>query len=79
MAKLRERWGVSPDTKIVLQATHALSPEERAGIDGRASAEFALSQMQMKTLAVYDELLGTHLAEAFADPPSLAAVSLGGG
>ncbi len=33
----------------------------------------------MKTLAVYDELLGTHLAEAFADPPSLAAVSLGGG
>ena len=26
----------------------------------------------MKTLAVYDELLGTHLAEAFADPPALS-------
>ena len=25
----------------------------------------------MKTLAVYDELLGTHLAEAFAHPPAL--------
>jgi hypothetical protein len=28
--------------------------------------------MQMKTLAVYDELLGTHLAQAFAHPPSFA-------
>jgi glycosyltransferase involved in cell wall biosynthesis len=66
-----------------IRAALALSPEERAAIGGRASerasAEFALSQMQMKTLAVYDELLGTHLAEAFADPPSLAAVSLGDG
>jgi hypothetical protein len=35
--------------------------------------------MQMKTLAVYDELLGTHLAETFADPPALAAVSVGDG
>jgi glycosyltransferase involved in cell wall biosynthesis len=57
-----------------------LSPEQRAAIGGRASArasaEFALSQMQIKTLAVYDELLGTHLAESFAHPPGLAAVTL---
>ena len=52
-----------------IHAALALSPEERAVIgvraSARASAEFVLSQMQMKTLAVYDELLGTHLAEAF--------------
>ena len=27
--------------------------------------------MQTKTLQVYDELLDTHLAERFADPPAL--------
>jgi glycosyltransferase involved in cell wall biosynthesis len=78
-------WLVPPgDTAALagaIRAALALSPEERAAIgaraSARASAEFALSQMQMKTLAVYDELLGTHLAEAFADPPALAAVSLG--
>ena len=32
----------------------------------RASADFALAQMQMKTLAVYDELLGTHLVQAWS-------------
>jgi glycosyltransferase involved in cell wall biosynthesis len=77
-------WLVPPNDATALagaiRAALALSPEERAAIGGRASArasaEFALSQMQMKTLAVYDELLGTHLAEAFAHPPSLAAVSL---
>ncbi len=52
-----------------LRAALALQPAERAAIGGRASdrarAEFALSQMQKKTLAVYDELLGSNLAEAF--------------
>ncbi|MGA7456190.1 MAG: glycosyltransferase family 4 protein [Methyloceanibacter sp.] len=78
-------WLVPPGDAMTLagaiRAALALSPEERAAIGARAStrarAEFALSQMQMKTLAVYDELLGTHLAEAFEDPPSLAAASLG--
>jgi glycosyltransferase involved in cell wall biosynthesis len=53
----------------------SLSPGERAEIGGRASArvyaEFALSQMQVKTLAVYDELLGTALVEQFGEPPIL--------
>ena len=53
----------------------ALTPEERSAIGARAharvSALFELSQMQTKTLQVYDELLGTHLAERFADPPAL--------
>jgi glycosyltransferase involved in cell wall biosynthesis len=57
-----------------------LAPAERAGIGARASARarvlFELSEMQRKTLAVYDELLGTHLAEAFAHPPSFEAASL---
>lgn len=48
----------------------ALSSEERNAIGARASirasAEFALAQMQMKTLAVYDELLGTHLVQAWS-------------
>jgi glycosyltransferase involved in cell wall biosynthesis len=55
----------------------ALTPEERSAIGTRAharvSALFELSQMQTKTLQVYDELLGTHLAERFADPPALRA------
>jgi glycosyltransferase involved in cell wall biosynthesis len=66
-----------------LRGALALSPEERAEIGGRASArvnaEFALAQMQVKTLAVYDELLGTNLAELFAHPPSFEAASMGDG
>lgn len=54
----------------------ALSPEERNAIGARASirarAEFALAQMQVKTLAVYDELLGTHLVHAWSDGRSPA-------
>ena len=55
----------------------ALTPEERAAIGSRAqahvAANFTLAQMQVSTLAVYDELLGTDLAEQFrhsspADP-----------
>jgi glycosyltransferase involved in cell wall biosynthesis len=61
----------------------SLTPAERAKIGARASAragvEFALSQMQAKTLAVYDELLGTSLAELYANPPSFQAVSMEGG
>jgi glycosyltransferase involved in cell wall biosynthesis len=66
-------WLVPPgDTEALadrLRAALALRPAERAQIGSRArawaSAEFALSQMQKKTLAVYDELLGSNLAEAF--------------
>jgi glycosyltransferase involved in cell wall biosynthesis len=73
-------WLVPPGDAAALAgaigAALALSPEQRAAIGARASArataEFALSQMQMKTLAVYDELLGTHLAQAFAHPSSFA-------
>ena len=47
----------------------ALSPSERAAIGARArehvAANFTLEQMQRSTLAVYDELLGTDLAERF--------------
>jgi glycosyltransferase involved in cell wall biosynthesis len=50
-----------------------LSPEARAEMGARArahvNANFELLQMQTKTLAVYDELLGTHLAELFTHPP----------
>jgi hypothetical protein len=35
--------------------------------------------MQAKTLAVYDELLGTHLAELYANPPSFQAAAMGDG
>jgi glycosyltransferase involved in cell wall biosynthesis len=57
----------------------ALSLEQRADIGLRArthvAANFALSQMQLKTLKVYDELLGTDLAEKFLNPPALMAVA----
>jgi glycosyltransferase involved in cell wall biosynthesis len=50
-------------------AALALAPEERAALGARArrhvTAKFTLSQMQRATLAVYDELLGTHLAARF--------------
>ena len=66
-----------------LRGALALSPEARAEIGSRAgarvNAEFALAQMQVKTLAVYDELLGTNLAELFAHPPSFEAASMGDG
>jgi glycosyltransferase involved in cell wall biosynthesis len=46
-----------------------LDPAERAEIGARAqghvATRFALSRMQAETLAVYDELLGTDLAERF--------------
>ncbi|MGI8853115.1 MAG: glycosyltransferase family 4 protein [Methyloceanibacter sp.] len=55
----------------------ALTPAERTAIGARGNvhvhALFELTQMQVKTLAVYDELLATHLADAFKHPPSLEA------
>jgi len=46
-----------------------LSPASRAALGARArrrvAAKFSLRQMQRATLAVYDELLGTHLAVRF--------------
>ena len=66
-----------------LRHAMALTPAERAEIGGRASArvsaEFELAQMQVSTLAVYDELLGTRLAELFAHPPSFEAAAMGDG
>jgi glycosyltransferase involved in cell wall biosynthesis len=67
-------WLVPPNDAAALadrlRAALGLSPGERAAMSARASAraraEFALSQMQRKTLAVYDELLGSNLAEAFS-------------
>ncbi len=54
-----------------------LTPDERSAIGARAharvSALFELAQMQSKTLQVYDELLGTDLAQRFADPPAMQA------
>ncbi len=45
------------------------SPQEREALGARArrhaTAKFTLNQMQRATLAVYDELLGTHLANRF--------------
>jgi glycosyltransferase involved in cell wall biosynthesis len=47
----------------------ALTPSERAAIGTRSrahvSAKFQLAQMQSATLAVYDELLGSNLADLF--------------
>jgi glycosyltransferase involved in cell wall biosynthesis len=67
-------WLVPPNDAAALadrlRFALGLSPEQRAAISARASAwaqtEFALSQMQKKTLAVYDELLRSNLAEAFS-------------
>jgi hypothetical protein len=46
-----------------------LSPEDHARIAARARANamgnFTLAALQTKTLAVYDELLGSALANAF--------------
>ena len=57
----------------------ALTPAERAAIGVRArehvAANFTLAQMQEATLAVYDELLGSDLAEKFkrASPADLGS------
>ena len=57
----------------------ALTPAERTKIGNRARTrvgkKFDLAQMQMRTLAVYDELLGTGLAELFEHPPLYGAGS----
>jgi glycosyltransferase involved in cell wall biosynthesis len=74
-------WLVAPDNPLSLadriHRALTLSPEDRAEIGLRArahvAANFALAQMQHKTLAVYDELLGTDLADKFLNPPSLTA------
>ena len=56
----------------------ALTRQEREALGERArrhvAAKFALGQMQRATLAVYDELLGTHLAGRFDEriSPSLS-------
>ena len=62
-----------------IQTVLALTPTKRAEIGERARArvgkQFNLAQMQMKTLAVYDELLGTRLAELFEHPPLYEAAA----
>jgi len=61
-----------------IAAALVLTPQERAALGSRArryvAAKFALTRMQRATLAVYDELLGTHLANRFAarrSPPAI--------
>ncbi len=74
-------WLVPPANPAALadriRTALVLSPEDRSEIGMRAqahvAASFALSQMQQKTLAVYDELLGTDLTDKFLNPPSLVA------
>jgi hypothetical protein len=48
----------------------SLTESERSVIGKRARArvkeEFQLAQMQAKTLSIYDELLGTQLADQFS-------------
>jgi glycosyltransferase involved in cell wall biosynthesis len=69
-------WLVSPgDVAALADRIHralALMPSERAAIGARArehvAANFTLEQMQGSTLAVYDELLGTDLAEVSDEP-----------
>jgi glycosyltransferase involved in cell wall biosynthesis len=74
LAPFRDIEALASRIKIAL----ALTTAERAAIGARGSARvgalFDLSQMQVKTLAVYDELLGTRLADSFALPPSFAAM-----
>jgi glycosyltransferase involved in cell wall biosynthesis len=54
---------------VSLRQALALDASERARIGARARAHvaqnFTLARMQEQTLAVYDELLGTDLAERF--------------
>jgi glycosyltransferase involved in cell wall biosynthesis len=74
-------WLVPPDDPAALagkiKLALQLTPAERAEIGARArarvSVKFNLAQMQVKTLAVYDELLGTRLAELFSRPPPFEA------
>ncbi len=74
-------WLVPPGDEAALAEKIALAlrltEDERSKIGARAharvSALFELAQMQSKTLAVYDELLGTDLARRFAHPPALQA------
>ncbi len=69
-------WLVPPGDSDALAAKIALalglSPHRRLEIGARAHARattlFELAQMQVKTLRVYDELLGTDLAERFDHP-----------
>jgi glycosyltransferase involved in cell wall biosynthesis len=51
----------------------SLAPQDRAALGARTrahvTAKFALSRMQQATLAVYDGLLGTHLADRSVNAP----------
>jgi glycosyltransferase involved in cell wall biosynthesis len=66
-------WLVPPgDPKAMADALVAalnLGPAERAALGARARAHacgtFSLEQMRLKTLRVYDEILGTRLAAAY--------------
>lgn len=70
----RTGWLVPPGDDAALAdaiaAAMALTADERASLGARARAHvlrsFTLEQMRQQTLAVYDELLGTHLEDAFS-------------
>jgi glycosyltransferase involved in cell wall biosynthesis len=69
----RTGWLVPPGDAVALSEAIsdalALTPEERTSLGQRARAHvlgsFTLDAMKRQTLAVYDELLGTHLAQTF--------------
>jgi glycosyltransferase involved in cell wall biosynthesis len=76
-AKAFTGWLVPADDAAALAAkiklALALPPRDRAALGVRArrqAAKFSLAQMQRATLAVYDELLGTRLAERFGGVPA---------
>jgi glycosyltransferase involved in cell wall biosynthesis len=74
-ASERTGWLVAAgDAEALAAAVSAglkMPPEDRLALGGRARAHvlrsFSLEAMRRQTLAVYDELLGTRLAEAFDD------------
>ncbi|WP_069441977.1 glycosyltransferase family 4 protein [Methyloceanibacter superfactus] len=74
-------WMIKPGNTAALaeriKQSLNLQSVERLAIGARARAwvttKFVLGQMQAKTLAVYDELLGTRLAANFSCPPRYAA------
>lgn len=69
----RTGWLVPPGDAVALSEAIsdalALTPEERTSLGQRARAHvlgsFTLDAMKRQTLAVYDELLGTHMAQTF--------------
>jgi glycosyltransferase involved in cell wall biosynthesis len=67
--------GDAPATAECIAQVLALSPKERAALGSRASShvaqKFTLDAMQRLTLSVYDELLGSNLAQSLVPEPAV--------